>query len=57
MQVLTNVYVDGYNLYYRALKGSLFKWLDLGKLAAELFPEDTIGQVHYFTALISPAFS
>lgn len=26
----TNVYIDGFNLYYGALKGSPYKWLDLG---------------------------
>ena len=29
----TTVYIDGFNLYYRALKGSKHKWLDLKKLA------------------------
>lgn len=48
--MITNVYVDGFNLYYRALRGTNFKWLDLCKLAENLFPEDTIAQVCYFTA-------
>jgi hypothetical protein len=25
----TNVYVDGFNLYYGCLKGTPYKWLDL----------------------------
>jgi hypothetical protein len=25
----TNIYIDGYNLYYSRLKGTAFKWLDL----------------------------
>ena len=27
--MLTNVYVDGLNLYHRAVKGTDFKWLDV----------------------------
>jgi hypothetical protein len=30
------VYVDGFNLYYGALKGTKFKWLDLKKLGSKL---------------------
>ena len=46
----TNIYIDGFNLYYRALRDTPFKWLDLRKLAEELFPGDTINRVCYFTA-------
>ena len=28
----TYIYVDGFNLYYRALKQTPFKWLDLSGL-------------------------
>ena len=48
--MITNLYVDGFNLYYRALKDSPFRWLDLRKLAEALFPNDTIHRVCYFTA-------
>ena len=48
--MLTNLYVDGFNLYYRALKDTPFRWLDLRKLAEALFPSDAIGTVCYFTA-------
>ena len=48
--MITNVYVDGFNLYYRALKDTPFRWLDLRKLATTLLPEDTIHTVCYFTA-------
>ena len=51
-QVKTNIYVDGFNLYYRALRGTPFKWLDLRKLAEVLFPNDSINKVCYFTALL-----
>ena len=48
--MITNVYIDGFNLYYRALKDTPFRWLDLRKLAETLFPQDTIHRVCYFTA-------
>ena len=48
--MITNLYIDGFNLYYRALKDTPFRWLDLHKLAETLFPEDTIHSVCYFTA-------
>ena len=48
--MITNVYIDGFNLYYRALKDTPFRWLDLRKLAETLFPQDNIHRVCYFTA-------
>ncbi len=48
--MITNVYIDGFNLYYRALKDTTFRWLDLRKLAETLFPQDNIHRVCYFTA-------
>ena len=48
--MITNVYIDGFNLYYRALKDSPFRWLDLRRLAETLFPQDSINRVCYFTA-------
>ena len=50
--MLTNVYIDGFNLYYRALKDIPFRWLDLWNLAEVLFPQDSINRVCYFTALL-----
>ncbi|MCY3693990.1 MAG: NYN domain-containing protein [Chloroflexi bacterium] len=52
--LVTNVYIDGFNLYYRALNGTSFKWLDVERLAKLLFPRDQINQVCYFTARIAP---
>ena len=43
--MITKVYVDGFNLYYRALKDSPFRWLDLRELAKNLLPQDTIYRV------------
>ena len=48
--MITNVYVDGFNLYYRALKDTAFRWLDLRQLAEVLFPGDDIRRISYFTA-------
>ncbi len=49
------VYVDGFNLYYRALRGTDFKWLDVSKLSAEILDQDdSIEFVRYFTAAVSP---
>ena len=50
--MLTNVYIDGFNLYFRALKDGPFRWLNLYMLAQVLFPEDTIIKVCYFTSLV-----
>jgi NYN domain len=50
--VITNVYIDGFNLYYGCLRGSPYKWLDLGKLCAMLLPGNEIHRIRYFTARI-----
>lgn len=47
------VYVDGFNLHYRALQGTPHKWLDLPKSAARLLRSgDTVELVRYFTARV-----
>ena len=52
--VRTRVYVDGFNLYYGALKGSAFKWLDPVRLASLLLPRECeIDRLRYFTARVS----
>ena len=51
----TNVYVDGYNLYYGLLKGTPNKWLDLSCLVRGLLaPDHEIGTIYYFTSIITP---
>jgi len=47
------VYVDGFNLYYRALKGTPYKWLDLGALCRQMLPGDQIIAIKYFTAHVN----
>src|SRR5215469_12613833 len=48
-----NVYIDGFNLYYGAVKSSPYKWLDLGALCHRMLPNDTIASIEYFTAIVS----
>lgn len=50
---VASVYIDGFNLYYGALKRTPYKWLDLGKLCSALLPNDTVQELHYFTARVS----
>jgi uncharacterized LabA/DUF88 family protein len=50
----TIVYIDGLNLYYRALKGTRHKWLDLEALSyASLPPNLSIAQINYYTTRVS----
>lgn len=52
----TNIYVDGFNLYYGCLKGTPYKWLDPVKLFQTILAENNkIHKVHYFTARVRPA--
>ena len=52
MYLKTNLYIDGFNLYYRAVRGTPFKWLDLRKLSEVLLPKGSIQKICYFTALL-----
>jgi hypothetical protein len=49
---IVNVYIDGFNLYYGAVKGSPYKWLDLAALCHRMLPNDTIQSIEYFTAIV-----
>jgi hypothetical protein len=49
---LANVYVDGFNLYFGALKNTPYKWLDLRRLCELVLPEHEIGKISYFTARV-----
>ena len=48
----THVYIDGFNLYYGALKDTPYKWLDLQKYFDLLRSSDDIQTIFYFTAEI-----
>jgi len=50
----TSIYIDGFNLYYRALKGTPYKWLDLKALFTHLLAsQNEITAIKYFTAMVS----
>ena len=50
--MIIRVYIDGFNLYYGSLKNTQHKWLDVMKMCAYLFPQDTVSYIKYFTAPI-----
>ena len=50
----TIVYVDGFNLYYGALKGTPYRWLNVAEMCRQLLPNDQITGIRYFTALVNP---
>jgi len=45
-------YIDGFNLYYGAVKGTGYKWLDIAAMCKLLLPNDEIVRIKYFTALV-----
>jgi uncharacterized LabA/DUF88 family protein len=47
------VYVDGFNLYYGAVKGTKYKWLDICKLCRFLLPKNDIIRIKYFSAPVN----
>ena len=50
----TFIYVDGFNLYYGALKGTAWKWLDLVALFERVLQRHhEIIAIKYFTARVS----
>ncbi|GAB4208424.1 MAG: hypothetical protein OHK0022_37940 [Roseiflexaceae bacterium] len=49
----TTIYIDGFNLYYGALKGTPYKWLNVADLCSRLLTNNTIVRIKYFTALVS----
>ncbi len=49
----TNVYIDGFNLYYGAIKKTPFRWLNVAQMCRLLLPKDTINKIKYFTARVS----
>ncbi len=53
-RIRTYIYVDGFNLYYGALKGTPYKWLDLKALFLHILkPHHQILCIKYFTASVS----
>ena len=51
------VYIDGFNLYYGALKKTQLKWLDLEAWCAVMLPQYQVDQILYCTARVTPRAS
>ena len=49
----TIVYVDGFNLYYGALYGTGYKWLDIQRVCNLILTKNDVVKIRYFTARIS----
>lgn len=48
----TNIYIDGFNLYYGAVKNTPYKWLNVATACRTLFPTMVINRIKYFTARV-----
>lgn len=51
----TIVYIDGFNLYYRRLKGTIYRWLNIEEMCLLLLPRNQIDRINYYTARITDA--
>ena len=50
----THIYIDGFNFYYRAIKDTPYKWLDLKQVFQKLLDsKHNITSIKYFTAIVS----
>lgn len=49
----TNIYGDGFNLYYGAVRNTPYKWLNIALLCTRILPSITINRIRYFTARVS----
>jgi len=47
------IYIDGFNLFYGALKGTQNKWLNIEKFFSMIRIDDNILEIKYFTAYIN----
>lgn len=50
---ITNIYIDGFNLFYGAVRRTPYRWLDIARMCGHLLPNNTIGEIKYFTAKVS----
>jgi hypothetical protein len=54
----TYIYIDGFNFYYRAVKGTPYKWINFKSLLEKLLSEQNqIIKIKYFTALVSGKYN
>jgi hypothetical protein len=51
--IKTNVYIDGFNFYYGALRKTPYRWVNIRRLCELLLPKNTVAEIKYFTALVS----
>lgn len=49
----TILYIDGFNLFYSAVKGTPLRWLNPVALIARAFPQNQIVGTKYFTAKVT----
>lgn len=49
----TNIYIDGFNLYYGSLRGTPFRWLNVDSLCRKILKEAKINSIKYFTARVT----
>jgi uncharacterized LabA/DUF88 family protein len=49
----TNIYIDGFNLYYGCIKDTPYHWLNVAEMCHFLLPKDQIQRIKYFTALVT----
>jgi uncharacterized LabA/DUF88 family protein len=50
--MIANVYIDGFNLYYGAIRNTPYRWLNVGKLCRFMLPQCRINEIKYYTALV-----
>jgi uncharacterized LabA/DUF88 family protein len=60
--IKTNIYIDGYNLYYSRLKGTAFKWLDLAALFRDQImmqqdPSAQVVSIKFFTSPVKASYA
>jgi hypothetical protein len=54
----TYIYIDGFNFYYRSVKGTPYKWINFKSLFEKLLSEQNeINKIKYFTALVSGKYN
>jgi len=53
MKQRTYVYIDGFNRYYGAFKGTPYKWLNLQMMCELLLPKNEVVRIKYFTARVN----
>jgi len=53
----TIVYIDGFNFYYGAVKGTPYRWLNIAKMCRLMLPHNDIVAIKYYTAKVKPRSS